>query len=107
MHICPEDQANVKWKKLLMKNPGNPFICAITPSGIAYVLAIIKNGKDVWEQAKNPRTSPEKKARRLFSAGEGRKREQYIGVEQGRAGVILHGGKNWRRCTISKCNFLH
>ena len=79
MHKRPEDQANIKWKKQLMKNPGNPFICAITPSGIAYVLAIIKNGKDVWEQAKNPRTSPEKKARPLFSAGEGRKREQYIG----------------------------
>jgi hypothetical protein len=38
---------NVKWRKLLMKNPGCPCICCITPSNIAYVFAIIKNGKDM------------------------------------------------------------
>jgi hypothetical protein len=59
----------------------------------------------VWEQAKNPRTSPEKKARPLFSAGEGRKREQYIGVEQGRAGVILHGEKKLEEVYNSKVQF--
>ena len=34
----------------------------------------------MWDQAKNPGTSPEKKARPLFSAGEGRKRENGISV---------------------------
>ena len=63
-----------------MNNPGNPFICCITPSNIAYVLAIIKNGKDMWDQAKNPGTSPKKKVRPLFSAGDGRKRESGISV---------------------------
>ena len=62
-----------RWKKLLMNNPGSPWICCITPSNIAYVLAIIKNGKEMWDQAKNPGTSPEKKVRPLFSAGEGRR----------------------------------
>jgi len=45
-----------------------------------YVLAIIKNVKEMWDQAKNPGTSPEKKARPLFSAGEGRKRESGVSV---------------------------
>ncbi len=34
----------------------------------------------MWDQAKNPGTSPEKKARPLFSAGEGRKRESGVSV---------------------------
>ncbi len=44
---------DVKWKKLFTKNPGCPFICCKTPSDIVYVLAIIKNGKEMWDQAKN------------------------------------------------------
>ena len=60
---------DVKWKKLLTKCPGCPFICCITPSDIAYVLAIIRNGKDMWDQAKNPGTSPEKKVRPLEIPG--------------------------------------
>jgi hypothetical protein len=66
---------NTRWKKLMTMNPGCPFICFFTPSDIAYVLAIIKNGQEMWDQAKNPSTSPEKKLRPLFSTGEGRKRE--------------------------------
>ena len=69
---------DVKWKKQLTNCPGCPFICAIKPSGIAYVLAIIKNGKEMWDLAKNPGTSPEKMVRPLFSAGEGMKRESCI-----------------------------
>ncbi len=69
----PRIKPSSRWKKLLMNNPGSPWICCITPSNIAYVLAIIKNGKDMWDQAKNPGTSPEKQVRPLFSAGEGRK----------------------------------
>ncbi len=48
-------------------NPGCPFICFFTPGDIAYVLAVIKNGQEMWDQAKNPSTSPEKKLRPLFS----------------------------------------
>jgi hypothetical protein len=64
---------NVKWKKLLMKNPVSSFFRAITPSNIVYVLEIIKNGKDMWDQAKNSRTSPKKKERPLFGTGEGKR----------------------------------
>jgi hypothetical protein len=32
---------DVKWTKLLTKNPGCPFICCITSSDIAFVSAII------------------------------------------------------------------
>jgi hypothetical protein len=76
---------DLKWKKLMTKNPGGLFLCMITPSDIAYVLAIIKNGKDLWDQAKkkqvgDPGTSPEKKARPQFSGGEERKRESDISV---------------------------
>ncbi len=31
---------DTRWKKLLTNNPGQPFICCITPTDIAYVLAI-------------------------------------------------------------------
>jgi hypothetical protein len=51
---------DTRWKKILKVNPGCPFICHFTPSDIAYVLAIIKNGQEMWDQAKNPSTSPEK-----------------------------------------------
>ncbi len=56
---------DTRWKKILKMNAGNPFICHFTPSNIAYVLAIIKNGQEMWDQAKNPSTSPEKKLRGL------------------------------------------
>jgi hypothetical protein len=97
---------NVKWKKLLMKNAGCPFICCITPSNIAYVLAIIKNGKEMWDQAKNPGSSPEKKARPLFSAGEGRKRESGISVWN-KEGLEFYYAveKNWREVYNSKKQF--
>jgi hypothetical protein len=49
---------------------------------IAFVLEIIKNGKDLWDQAKrqlsDPGASPKKKVRLLFSAGEGGKRESDV-----------------------------
>jgi hypothetical protein len=66
---------DTRWKKLLTMNPVCPFICCITPSDISYVLAIIKNGQEMWDQAKNPSTSPEKKLRPILSTAEGRKRE--------------------------------
>ncbi len=32
------------WRKLLKKNPEKPFLLFVTPSDIAFVLALIKNG---------------------------------------------------------------
>ena len=94
---------NIKWKKLMTNNPGSPFFCMVTPNDIAYVLAIIKNGKELWDQAKkrqagDPGTSPKKKGKATIQQGrEKEERERYIGVEQGRAGVLLHGGEKLER----------
>jgi hypothetical protein len=89
-----------------MKCPGCPFICCITPSDIAYLLAIIKNGKEMWDQAKNPGTSPEKKVRPLFSTGEGRKRESGISAWNKKGLEFYYTvEKNWREVYNSKVQF--
>ncbi len=50
----------------------------ISPSDIAYMLALIKNGKGVWDQdvqmVANPHGGREKKLRSLFTSGKGKKR---------------------------------
>ena len=102
---------NVKWKKLMTNNPGSPLLCMVTPNDIAYVLAIIKNGKELWDQAKkrqvgDPGTSPKKKARPQFSGGEGRKRESGILVWN-KEGLEFYYmvEKNWREVYNSKKQF--
>ena len=37
-------------KKDLSENMGVSFIDMITPSDIAYVICLLKNGKDMWDQ---------------------------------------------------------
>ena len=70
---------DVKWRKKMKQHPEHPVFSFITPSDIAYVIALITNGRDVWDQAKrlmsNPDAAPEKKEKPLFSTGEGKKRE--------------------------------
>jgi hypothetical protein len=82
------------------------FHLFFTPSDIAYVLAIIKNGQEMWDQAKNPSTSPKKKLRPLFSAGEGRKRESGISVWN-KEGLEFYYmvEKNWREVYNDKAQF--
>jgi hypothetical protein len=61
----------------MKKCPGQPFFNMVTPSDIAYVLAIIKNGKESWDQTKRLQCTPgatEKKIQPLFSRGDGKKR---------------------------------
>ena len=62
----------------LEKNPGLCFLQFITPSDIAYIITLIKNGKTVWDQElmKKAGGSKEikKKTRPLFTCGEGQKR---------------------------------
>jgi hypothetical protein len=55
---------------LLKKNPENPFLLFVTPSDIAYVLSLIKNGMSTWDQAKRLQENPahgEKKSVPLFT----------------------------------------
>ena len=70
--------SDASWRKKMKMYPGTPVFNMITPSDIAYVLSIIKNGKESWDQTKRlestPGTRPEKKIQPLFSRGEGRKR---------------------------------
>jgi len=61
--------------------PGNCFFQFVTPSDITYVISVIKNGKEMWDQeiklAKNQdmgEDEPTKKARLLFTSGMGKKR---------------------------------
>jgi hypothetical protein len=96
----------------MTKNPGGPFFCMITPSDIANVLAIIKNGKDLLDQAKTrqfgfPGTSPEKKATPRFSREEEKKRESGILVWN-KEGLEFYYivEKIWREAYNSKEQFL-
>ncbi len=68
-------------RKTLLKNPKTSFIDIIGPSDIAYVISIIKNSGEVWDQdvkmkAKGAKVmgSREKKKKPLFTKGEGAKR---------------------------------
>jgi len=66
------------WRKLLKKNPEKPFLPFVTPSDIALILALIKNGLGMWEQGRRQQDNPtqlENKALPLFTKGEGQKRE--------------------------------
>ena len=71
-------KTDVVWKKLLRENKGDPIFKFITPSDIAYILSIMKNGKEMWNQKKRLEstggTTQEEKIGPLFSVGEGRKR---------------------------------
>ncbi len=103
---------NAKWKKLLKNNPGSPFFCLVTPSDIAYILAIIKNGKDTWDQEKrlenDLEADPEKKAKMLFSVGEGRKGEICKSVWNNDGLEFYYMvEKIGERCTIPRNYFWH
>ncbi len=70
------------WKVLRM-HPKASFVDILMPSDIAYVISIIKNSKEMWDQdvrmkemGKGAMATQEKKARPLFTQGEGRKQEK-------------------------------
>ena len=42
-------KSDVEWKKLLKKNPEKPFMLFVTPSDIAFILSLIKNGMNMWD----------------------------------------------------------
>jgi len=60
--------------------PGYCFFQFVTPSNITYVISVIKNGKEMWDQeirlVENQdmgEDEPTKKARPLFTSGMGKK----------------------------------
>jgi hypothetical protein len=66
------------WKCNMEQSPNIVFFQMVTPSNIAYVILLVKNGKSLWDQKKrqmnNPGMGGEKKERPLFTRGEGKKR---------------------------------
>jgi hypothetical protein len=70
-------------KKDLENNEGFSFIDRITPSDIAFVISILKNGCNVWDQTMKMKQlglavhgEKETRLRPLFTGGKGKKKEQ-------------------------------
>ncbi len=113
MHLRLEDQAQHKVEETNDKESRGFVLLYNNTKQHCVCVGIIKNGKDLWDQAKkrqvgDPGTSPKKKARPQFSGGEGRKRE---------SGILVWNKKGWssitwlrksgERCTNPRSNFLH
>jgi len=67
-------KSDLDWGKLLKKNPEKPFLLFVTPSDIAFILALIENGLKMWDQARRQQDNPtrvQNKALTLFTKGEG------------------------------------
>ncbi len=83
MHLHLEDQAQRKVEETNDKKSRGFVLLYDNTKQHCVCVGIIKNGKDLWDQAKkrqvgDPGTSPKKKATPQFSGGEGRKRESGI-----------------------------
>ncbi len=53
-------------------SPGTTIFQVLTPSNIAYVIAVLKNGKEMWDNEEEGNKG-NKKARPLFTSGKGTK----------------------------------
>ena len=65
------------WKRTMKKNANQVFFQLITPSDIAFVILLLKNGMPVWNRKKVLFETDEMmktKAKPLFMSGEGQKR---------------------------------
>jgi hypothetical protein len=63
--------------KVLKMSPGTTIFQVLTPSDIAYVVVVLKNGKEMWDN-KEEGNKGSKKARPLFTSGKGTKRSYGI-----------------------------
>ncbi len=75
-------------KNDLKNNEGFLFIDRITPSDIAFVISILKNGCDPWDQTIKMKQlgaavhgERETRLRLLFTGGKGKKRARYESIE--------------------------
>ncbi len=69
--------------KCLHYAPGRSYLDVIGPGDITYIVSIIKNSKDMWDQDLRMQEwgaqaigSQEKKLKQLFTSGSGQKRTQ-------------------------------
>jgi hypothetical protein len=70
-------------RKVICYSAGKSFLDIIGPSDIAYIVLIIKNSNDMWDQdlqmqelGTEAMENPEKKWKPLFTSGSGQKRTQ-------------------------------
>lgn len=91
-------------KNILRQNIGTSFLDIIGPSDVAYVIALLKNSKEVWLQA--PKTEDDeiqegnkKREKPVFTAGEGKKRV-FGETTWSKSGKKYYefGKSNWRDC---------
>ena len=100
--------------KKLKKYPERSFFQIVTPSDIAYIISLVKNGKAMWDQemdvvAKNQddegegKVKEKKKARPLFTSGMGKKRSFGVSLWN-RVGLEYYhtAEDNWRKAYNSK-----
>ena len=99
-------KSDLDWRKLLKKNPEKPFLLFVTPSDIAFVLSLIKNGMDMWDQSRRLQDNPtlkEIKALPLFTKGKGRKRESGRTVWNNEGlNFYYTAEKNWKKVYNNK-----
>jgi hypothetical protein len=91
-------------KNELRNNEGLSFVNIISPSNIAFVISVIKNGPNVWDQTIRMRElgaavhgKLEGKLRPMFTEGTGKKKEQgkSLWSDEGMK-YFKHVGKKWR-----------
>ena len=83
LHLCTKGDSDEFICNTMKINRGTSFIDIIRPNDIAYVIAIFKNSKDMWDQDIRMRElgqaamgNPEKKLKPVFTSGFGQKRIQ-------------------------------
>ncbi len=98
------------WNKRMTNKPNRPFFCYVMPSDIVYILSLIKNRKDMWDQSKrcqeNPEARHEKRVKPLFSTGEGKRRESGKTVWNNNGLEFFYTAeRNWTEVYNSKEHF--
>jgi hypothetical protein len=99
-HIC----------KCLCYNPGRSYLDIIGPNDIPYIISLIKNSKDMWDQVIRMQElgaqaigSQEKKLQPLFTSGSSQKRTQGKSLWNIEGMKYFHSaGKKWREIYDSK-----
>ena len=94
-------------RKCLCYSAGRSFLDVIGPGDIAYIVSIIKNSKDMWDQdlrmqelGAQAMGSQEKKLKPLFTSGSGQKRTQ------GKSLWNLEGMKYFHRAEKNGSRFM-
>jgi hypothetical protein len=97
-------------KSELRNNEGLLFVDIISPSDIAFVISVIKNGRDVWDQKIRMKElgaavhgKREVKVRPLFTEGTGKKKEQGKSLwSDEEMKYYKHAKKTWKKVNKNK-----